>query len=203
MRPPVAPPAGLPEVPTVVEPIGAPLPLDVDPEELAVPPEFVPGVLIAFAALPAPLESLPELLRPPTLAGPGAPSAELAPAEPTPCAPAGDEAAPAAAPLDVVPPPDPPPAPPAPPPPPPCARAEMGDSRAVTRTNLHNEQGMGKIPFDANAVASGEFQKMVCGSAIGPEARRRWPRRCVISIGAARPYKTEAEPLRLPKKLKE
>jgi hypothetical protein len=71
MRPPVAPPAGLPEVPTVVEPIGAPPPLDVDPEELAVPAEFVPGVLTGFAAFPAPLESLPEL---PTLAGPGAPS---------------------------------------------------------------------------------------------------------------------------------
>jgi hypothetical protein len=170
MRPPVAPPAGLPEVPTVVEPTGPPL--DVDPEELAVPAEFVPGILIAFAELPAPLETLPELLRPPTLGGAGAPSAELAPAEPTPCAPAGDEAAPAAAPLDVAPPADPPPAPPAPPPPPPCARAEMGDSRAVTRTNLHNEQDIGEIPFDANAGANGEFQKMVTLSpAVRPKAR--------------------------------
>jgi hypothetical protein len=98
MRPPVAPPTGLPAVPTVVEPIGAPPALDVDPEELAVPAELVPGILDALA-LPTQLGSLPELMRPPTLAGPVAPSAELAPAEPTPCAPAGDEAAPAAAPL--------------------------------------------------------------------------------------------------------
>jgi hypothetical protein len=140
MRPPVAPPAGLPEVPTVVEPIGAPPPLDVDPEELAVPAEFVPGVLTGFAAFPAPLESLPEL---PTLAGPGAPSAELAPAEPTPCAPAGEEAAPAAAPPDDAPPTDPPPAPPALPPP--CARVDTGVSRAATRTNLHKEQDIRKL----------------------------------------------------------
>jgi hypothetical protein len=45
MRPPTAPPAGLPAVPTVVEPIGAPPAVDVDPEELAVPAEFVPGVV--------------------------------------------------------------------------------------------------------------------------------------------------------------
>jgi len=139
MRPPVAPPAGLPAVPTVFEPAGAPPGLEVDPEELAVPAELVPGLLDALAALPAPLGSLPELLRPPTLGAAGAPSAELAPAEPTPCAPAGDEAAPAAAP-DDAPPADPPPAPP-PPPPPPCARADIGDSRAATRSNLHeNEQ---------------------------------------------------------------
>ena len=79
--------------------------LDVDPEEFAVPAELVPSVLTAFAALPAPPVLL-ELLRPPTLAGSGAPSAELAPAEPTPCAPAGDDAAPAAAPLDDAPPAD-------------------------------------------------------------------------------------------------
>ena len=88
MQPPVAPPAGLPAVPTVVEPIGAPPALDVDPEELAVSAELVPGTLDAFGALLAPLGSLPELLRPPTLAGSVAPSAVLAPAEPTPCAPA-------------------------------------------------------------------------------------------------------------------
>ena len=118
-------PARLPAIPTVVELVGAPAALDVDPEELAAPAELVPGVLTGLAAVPAPLGSLPvpELLRPPTLGGAGAPSAELAPAEPTPCAPASDEAAPAAAPLDDAPPADPPPAPPAPPPPPPpCAR---------------------------------------------------------------------------------
>ena len=37
MRPPVAPPAGLPAVPTVVEPFGAPPVVEVDPDELAVP----------------------------------------------------------------------------------------------------------------------------------------------------------------------
>src|SRR5471030_1757919 len=136
MRPPVAPSAGLPAVPTVVEPIGAPPALDVDPEELAVPAELVPGILDALA-LPTPLGSLPELLRPPTLAGPVAPSAVLAPAESTPCAPAGDEAAPAAAAPDDAPPADPPPAPPAPPP---CARADIGDRRAATRSNLHENR---------------------------------------------------------------
>ena len=104
MRPPVVPPAGLPAVPTVVEPVGAPPGLEVDPEELAAPAELVPGVLTGLAAVPAPLGSLPELLRPPTLGGVGAPTAELALADPTPCAPADD-----------APPADPPPAPPAPP----------------------------------------------------------------------------------------
>src|SRR6202035_5393473 len=47
MRPPTAPPAGLPAVPTVVEPIGAPPVAVVDPDELAVPAELVPGVLAA------------------------------------------------------------------------------------------------------------------------------------------------------------
>lgn len=131
MRPPVAPPAGLPEVPTVCDPSGAPPVLDVDPEELAVPAELVPGTL--DGALPGPLGLLPP---PPALAGPAAPSAELAPAEPAPCAPAGDEAAPPAAPPDDALPADPPPAPP---PPPACARADTGDNRAPTRSNLDNE----------------------------------------------------------------
>jgi hypothetical protein len=56
--------------------------LEVDPEELAAPAELVPGVLTGLAAVPAPLGSLPELLRPPTLGGVGAPTAELAPADP-------------------------------------------------------------------------------------------------------------------------
>jgi hypothetical protein len=89
MRPPTAPPAGLPAVPTVVEPIGAPPVVVVDPDELAVPAELVPGVA-ALAALPAPLGSLPELLRPPTLAGPVTPLVAVvpAPAEPALGAPA-------------------------------------------------------------------------------------------------------------------
>jgi hypothetical protein len=156
MRLPVAPPAGLPAAPTVVEPVGAPPAPDVAPEGLAVPAELVPGALDAFAALPALLGSLP-LLRLPTLAGPGAPSAVLAPADPAPCAPAGDEAAPAAAPPDDAPPADPPPAPP---PPAPCPRADIGDSRAATRSNLHNERDIRTTPFDVNAAVTGAFQKI-------------------------------------------
>ena len=62
--------------------------VDDDPEELAVPTLLVPrGVGTAtFAELPAPLGSLPELLRPPALAGPdGTP---LTPAVPAPAEPA-------------------------------------------------------------------------------------------------------------------
>jgi hypothetical protein len=120
IRPPVAPPAGFPAVPTVVDPNGAPPAVDVDPEELAVPAELVPGVLAAFAALPAPLGSLPELLSPPTLPGPVTP---LTAAVPAPAEPALG-VAPVAAP-DVPPAEDPPAdAPPADPPPPPAALRE-------------------------------------------------------------------------------
>jgi hypothetical protein len=62
--------------------------VDDDPEELAVPTLLVPrGVGTAtFAELPAPLGSLPELLRPPAFAGPdGTP---LTPAVPAPAEPA-------------------------------------------------------------------------------------------------------------------
>ena len=100
------------------------------PDVFAVPKAFVPGVLGVFAELPAPLGSLPELLRPPTFAGPlGTP---LTPAVPAPADPAfGDPTAlpvpaegPLAAPPAEAPPPEeaPPPAeppPPDPPPPPP------------------------------------------------------------------------------------
>jgi hypothetical protein len=63
-----------------------------DPDELAVPALLVPGGGEAvFAELPAPLGSLPELLRPPTLAGPdGTP---LMPAVPVPGEPAFGEPA--------------------------------------------------------------------------------------------------------------
>jgi hypothetical protein len=61
MRPPTAPPAGFPAVPTVVEPMGAPPALEVEPAELAVPAELVPGALdVVLGALPTPLGSLPE-----------------------------------------------------------------------------------------------------------------------------------------------
>lgn len=60
-----------------------------DPDELAVPALLVPGGKAVLAELPAPLGSLPELLRPPTLAGPdGTP---LTPAVPAPGEPAFGE----------------------------------------------------------------------------------------------------------------
>jgi len=61
-----------------------------DPDELAVPALLVPGGGEAvLAEAPAPLGSLPELLRPPTLAGPdGTP---LMPAVPAPGEPAFGE----------------------------------------------------------------------------------------------------------------
>ena len=91
-----------------------------EPDELAVPALLVPGAggAAIFAELPAPLGSLPELLRPPTLAGPdGTP---LTPAVPAPAEPAfGEPAAlpepadgPLAAPPALAPPPAPPPLPP-------------------------------------------------------------------------------------------
>jgi hypothetical protein len=80
---------------------------------------FVPGEVGAFAGLPAPLGSLPELFRPATFAGP--PGTPLTPAVPAPAAPAmGEPTAlpepfvgplatpPAAAPPDVPPPAEPP-----------------------------------------------------------------------------------------------
>lgn len=90
------PPAALVEV----EPVVAPDPADDDPEaadpdEWAVPALLVPGAVGIFAELPAPLGSLPELFRPPTLAGPeGTP---LTPSVPAPAEPALGE--PAALPL--------------------------------------------------------------------------------------------------------
>jgi hypothetical protein len=62
----------------------------VDPDELAVPALLVPGGGEAiFAELPAPLGSLPELLKPPALAGPG--GTPLTPAVPAPGEPAFGE----------------------------------------------------------------------------------------------------------------
>jgi hypothetical protein len=86
-----------------------------DPVEFAVPNVLVPGAVGAFSELPAPLGSLPELFRPPALAGPlGTP---LTAAVPAPGDPAFGEPTelpvpmlgPLAAPADDVPPADPPP----------------------------------------------------------------------------------------------
>jgi hypothetical protein len=104
----------------------APAPMLVVPDEFAVPKVFVPKDVGTFAEFPAPLGSFPELVRPPTFAGPlGTP---LTPAVRTPAEPAfGDPAAlpvpavgPLAEPPAAPPPADPPPALPPPPPPPPA-----------------------------------------------------------------------------------
>ena len=95
------------------------------PDELAVPALLVPGGggEATFAELPAPLGSLPELLRPPALAGPdGTP---LTPAVPAPGEPAlGEPAAlplPAEAPLAA--------------PPALCANAAIGSVKIAMATN--------------------------------------------------------------------
>lgn len=111
------PVAAVPPVVDLAEPVVIDEPVVAeDPDELAVPALLVPGGGGAtFAEFPAPLGSLPELLRPPTLAGPdGTP---LTPAVPAPGEPAfGEPAAlplpaggPLAAPPALPPPPLPPP----------------------------------------------------------------------------------------------
>src|SRR6202165_2393824 len=57
-------------VPVVLVPLAPPVAAPGDPDEFAIPEVFVPGAVGAFAELPAPLGSLPELLSPPALAGP-------------------------------------------------------------------------------------------------------------------------------------
>jgi hypothetical protein len=118
------------------------VPPDVAPLEFAVPTEFVPGGGgdAALDALPAPLGSLIELLRPPALAGPdGTP---LVADVPAPAEPAlgvlAAEPAPADAPaLPLAPPALPPPALPPPPPPPElCANALMGNIRIAAATRV-------------------------------------------------------------------
>lgn len=98
-----------------------------DPVALAVPNVLVPGGAGTFWALPAPLGSFAELLRPPTFAGPlGTPltAAVPAPAEPAlgvPTALPLPVLGPLAADVDVPP----PEVPPADPPPPVCAKASV------------------------------------------------------------------------------
>jgi hypothetical protein len=104
-------------------------PPDGEPVELAVPALFVPGGETDFEALPAPLGSLIELLRPPALAGPdGTPLvADVpAPAEPALGEPAA-EPVPAEAPLA---------APPALAPPALCADALTGNIRTAAATSM-------------------------------------------------------------------
>jgi hypothetical protein len=87
------PAADVPEPIEPAEPVVTPGPeFTPEPDELAVPAVLVPGGgAAAFTAFPAPLGSLPELFRPPTLAGPdGTPlTADVpAPAEPAAGVPA-------------------------------------------------------------------------------------------------------------------
>jgi hypothetical protein len=134
IRPPFPAPALVFAIPVVFDPAVP----DVDPVEFAVPKVFVPGAVGTFTELPAPLGSLPELLRPPALAGPdGTPltAAVPAPADPAfgdPTAlPAPAEGLPAAPPVED-PPAEPPPEPPLPPPLPLCACAATGESNIAT-----------------------------------------------------------------------
>lgn len=110
-----------------------------EPEELAVPKELVPGAVGMLAAFPAPLGSFPELLRPPTFAGPlGTPLIALvpAPAEPALGVPTADPV-PAEAPPAELPPPDPPPL---------WASAPRGVKRMATRRNLAGmEMDIGRL----------------------------------------------------------
>ena len=142
IRPPVPPWDLLLAIPVVVDPLASPpTPPPGEPDEFAVPRVLVPRAVGAFPELPAPLGSLPELLSPPTLAGPdGTP---LTPWVPAPADPArGDPTAlpdptdgPLAAPLPVEPPADAPPADPPPPPPPLlCPKVETG-LRSAARAN--------------------------------------------------------------------
>jgi hypothetical protein len=133
-----------------------------DPVELAVPAEFVPGVCGAFAALPAPLGSLRELLVPPALPGPtGTP---LTPAVPAPADPAdGDPTGlpELAAPPAEDPPPELPPPPPLlwaklkrdPPKPATMARTMMADDLdmrcSFTKGPTSNRRGSEIVPWGA------------------------------------------------------
>jgi len=171
MRPPVARPAGLPAVPTVRDPTGPPPAPDVEPEGLAVPAELVPGALEAFAAFPAPLGSLPELLRPPALPGPVTPLIAAVPAPAEPALGAAPVAAPEAPPADAPPGEEPPDEEPPPDPPPPlCARADMGERRAVMRTTLHkSEEDMANSFRQAN----GRCAAVAAGAAVGASSALR------------------------------
>jgi hypothetical protein len=125
----------------------APPELAEEPDEFAVPALLVPGdgCDTTFDELPAPLGSLPELLRPPTLAGPdGTP---LTPAVPAPAEPALGE--PAALPLPAV---DPLAAPPAL-----CANEAAGAIRKATAVNKAAADVLviGNLLYDLTAAPTG------------------------------------------------
>ena len=140
---PPIPPAAPPPAP-VVTPDRE---LEAAPDDCAVPELLVPDAdgVASLAALPAPLGSLTELLRPPALPGPDA--TPLVPDDPAPAVPAlGLPTAlglPAEAPLAAPPPAaaplaPPPPAPPEPPPPP-CARATEALARNTKATQVESD----------------------------------------------------------------
>lgn len=116
-----------------------------DPEELAVPALLVPGGggEASFDELPAPLGSLPALLRPPALAGPdGTP---LTPAVPAPAEPAFGE--PAALPLPAEGPLAAPPALPPLDPPPLCANEVTGNIKSASAAIIADVLVIAKLPF--------------------------------------------------------
>lgn len=136
-------------------------PVVTEPVELAVPALLVPGGEAILAALPAPLGSLSELLRPPALAGPeGTP---LTLAVPAPAAPAlGEPTAlpvPAVGPLAA-------PAPPVPlalpaPPPAPCANKFCGESASSSAAIVAALEiaVIENLPFDSNETARIPFRR--------------------------------------------
>src|ERR1700688_1684467 len=87
------PVAAVPPVPTLppAEPVVIDEPAADEPDELAVPALLVPGggSETTLPEFPAPLGSLPELFRPPALAGPG--GTPFTPALPAPAEPAFGE----------------------------------------------------------------------------------------------------------------
>lgn len=129
-------------------------PDDGPPDDCAVPELLVPGDEgdANLDELPAPLGSLPELLRPAALAGSGGmpfTPADPAPAEPALGLPADGPLAEAPALAPPAPPPPAPPEPPPPPPPPtPCAKAVVDPARITIATNVPNEDlVIGRTPF--------------------------------------------------------
>jgi hypothetical protein len=131
------------------------------PGFLAVPVVSVPGLVGTLAELPAPLGSLPELFRPPALAGPdGVPLTDW---EPAPAAPAlGVPAAlglPAEGPLAAPPalaPLAPPPLPP-PPPPPPWAKDSEDDPKVIMTTSMRAWDFIGRFPPKTDQDSKGGF----------------------------------------------
>jgi hypothetical protein len=156
------------------------------PDDCAVPEVLVPGAggVASLEALPTPDGSLPELFKPPTLAGPdGTP---LTPAVPAPAEPAfGEPTAlllpaegPLAAPPALAPPAlAPPPLPPPPPPPPLCASEITDDVRIAIAAiaAVKDALAIGNLLFQETALAqpcsrAEPFVPVLIGEIIRREA---------------------------------